>query len=67
MKPLAAKRLWAPIASPNKGRPWILWRYIGYTKADAKREYLRDVPTALHKELLERVRFSRVTVAEDTP
>jgi len=64
MKQAISKGLWAPIATPTRGNPWVMWAYVRTTRQDAKAEYLRNVDPLFKKAALERVRFARVDVVE---
>jgi hypothetical protein len=64
MKQAISKNLWAPIATPARGNPWVFWNCIRMTRRESKAEYLRDLAPELHKKALKRVRFARVDVVE---
>lgn len=67
MKQAKSSGLWAPIVTPSRGTPWVVWTCVRMTRREAKAEYLRDLPKDLIKDNLKRVRFSRVTITEDIP
>jgi hypothetical protein len=64
MKQAISKGLWAPIATPERGNPWVMWIYVRATRRDSKAAYLSDVGPLFKKAALERVRFARVDVVE---
>lgn len=61
-----SKGLWAPIATPTRGTPWVIWPHVASTRKAARESYLKLVDPAHHKKALARVRFARVTITEDT-
>lgn len=58
-------RLWAPIHTPKRGRPWVNWVCVRMTRREAKRALLDGVDPKHHAIHLEGVRFARVTITED--
>jgi hypothetical protein len=61
-----SKGLWAPIATPERGRPWVLWIYVRSTRHEAKSAYLSGYDKDTATSALKRVRFARVTITEDS-
>lgn len=60
-----SKGLWAPIATPTRGTPWVIWAHVAMTRKAARESYLQRYDPAHHKRALTRVRFARVTITED--
>lgn len=60
-----SKGLWAPIATPTRGTPWVIWTHVASTRKGARDSYLRRVDPLHIKHALARVRFARVTITED--
>jgi hypothetical protein len=58
------KNLWAPIATPKRGHPWVIWTSVASTRSEARKLYLKNFIPQYHKEVLKRVRFARVTIVE---
>lgn len=60
-----SKGLWAPIATPTRGSPWVIWPHVAMTRKAARESYLQQFDPAYHEKALTRVRFARVTITED--
>ena len=60
-----SKGLWAPIATPARGTPWVMWPHVASTRQGARKSYLSHFPPENHKRALTGVRFGRVTITED--
>lgn len=64
MTQITARNLWAPIVSPQKGKDWIVWTCVRYTRREARNAYLEGINPNREKEHLARVRFAKVTIKE---
>ena len=64
-KPARSIALWAPIHMPKRGQPYINWTCMSTTRREAKRLLLEFVIPERQAEMLKRVRFARVSIAED--
>jgi hypothetical protein len=57
---------WAAVIQSQspQGSAWVALDTVSYTKRDAKRKYLGEIPSQFHAGLLKNVRFVRVTITE---
>ena len=62
--PAQTKNLWVPIVTPVSGDEWINWSAVSTTRRGSKRLYLYGSSVDMHKQMLERVRFAKVTITE---
>lgn len=66
-QPATSPRLWAPVHTPKRGRPYINWTCIAYTRTESKQLLLKYVKPERQAEILKRVRFARITISEFVP
>lgn len=57
--------LWAPIVTPRRGRPWVMWTCVRVMRRDAIAAFTAGLNPSVVQEHLSRVRFARVTITED--